>query len=192
MKDRKFNQTLFLAIIVVLLFCIPMFCLNRNKSQDSVSVNDMSFDKNEDSYSVNVNVSVNLDEVSRLPAIKEPYVGMEVNSFDRLTCGVADGPVNMFYEEIDGERVFVKIYTVCSYGQIDYILHCANDVVVKVVDYATIKEAYDKIGRKSSKNNNNNYDVNDYTHPDDFYYDHIDDFVDFEEAEDYFYQHTSK
>lgn len=43
------------------------------------------------------------------------------------------------------------------------------------------------ISRKSSssKNSSDPYDAKDYAHPDDFYYDHYDDFVDFEEAEDY-------
>lgn len=35
------------------------------------------------------------------------------------------------------------------------------------------------------------FDVNDYSHPDDFYYDHRDDFYDFEDAEDYFYEHNN-
>ena len=33
------------------------------------------------------------------------------------------------------------------------------------------------------------YDVHDYSHPDDFYYDHRDDFLDYEDAEDYFNDH---
>lgn len=37
----------------------------------------------------------------------------------------------------------------------------------------------------SSKKSSSSYNAKDYAHPDDFYYDHYDDFVDFEEAEDY-------
>lgn len=37
----------------------------------------------------------------------------------------------------------------------------------------------------SSKSSSDPYNARDYAHPDDFYYDHYDDFVDFEEAEDY-------
>lgn len=37
----------------------------------------------------------------------------------------------------------------------------------------------------SSKSSSDPYNAKDYAHPDDFYYDHYDDFVDFEEAEDY-------
>ena len=33
------------------------------------------------------------------------------------------------------------------------------------------------------------YDASDYSHPDDFYYDHYDDFYDFEEAEEYYEEH---
>lgn len=43
--------------------------------------------------------------------------------------------------------------------------------------------------KKNSSAKSDLYDVYDYTHADDFYYDHWDDFSDFEEAEDYFDEH---
>ena len=43
--------------------------------------------------------------------------------------------------------------------------------------------------KKNSSAKSDPYDVYDYTHADDFYYDHWDDFSDFEEAEDYFDEH---
>ena len=42
---------------------------------------------------------------------------------------------------------------------------------------------------KKSSAKSDPYDVYDYSHADDFYYDHWDDFTDFEEAEDYFDEH---
>ncbi|MBQ8966105.1 hypothetical protein [Ruminococcus sp.] len=33
------------------------------------------------------------------------------------------------------------------------------------------------------------YDADSFYHPDDFYYDHYDDFYDYEDAEDYWYEH---
>ncbi len=44
--------------------------------------------------------------------------------------------------------------------------------------------------KPSSSGKKDFYGANEYAHPDDFYYDHIDDFWDYEEAEDYFYEHT--
>ena len=37
--------------------------------------------------------------------------------------------------------------------------------------------------------NSDPYDAQDYSHPDDFYYDYYDDFWDYEDAEDYWYEH---
>ena len=45
---------------------------------------------------------------------------------------------------------------------------------------------------KSSKSNSDDdpYNASDYSHPDDFYYDHYDDFWDYEEAEEYYEEHN--
>ena len=42
---------------------------------------------------------------------------------------------------------------------------------------------------KKSSAKSDPYDVYDYSHADDFYFDHWNDFIDFEEAEDYFDEH---
>ena len=47
-------------------------------------------------------------------------------------------------------------------------------------------------GSSNSEKDDDPYDANEYVHPDDFYYDHYDDFVDFEDAEDYYYSHGGK
>ncbi len=47
--------------------------------------------------------------------------------------------------------------------------------------------------KKSSttkRDSRDEFDADEYAHPDDFYYDHYDDFVDFEEAEDYWEDHN--
>ena len=49
------------------------------------------------------------------------------------------------------------------------------------------------ISKKSSttkRDSRDEFDADEYAHPDDFYYDHYDDFVDFEEAEDYWEDHN--
>lgn len=44
--------------------------------------------------------------------------------------------------------------------------------------------------KATSKPKDDPYNASDYAHADDFYYDHWDDFVDFEEAEDYYDEHS--
>lgn len=41
----------------------------------------------------------------------------------------------------------------------------------------------------ASKKYSEPYDAKSYAHPDDFYYDHYDDFWDYEDAEEYYYEH---
>lgn len=44
--------------------------------------------------------------------------------------------------------------------------------------------------KSSGRKNDDPYNAKDYVHPDDFYYDYFDDFIDFEEAEDYWNEHN--
>ncbi len=52
---------------------------------------------------------------------------------------------------------------------------------------------YKTYSRKSysSKSSGDSYNAKDYDHADDFYYDYYDDFSDYEEAEDYFNEHSN-
>ena len=52
---------------------------------------------------------------------------------------------------------------------------------------ATTK-AYQEPTTKKPSTQKDPYGANEFAHPDDFYYDHVDDFWDYEEAEDYFYE----
>ena len=42
----------------------------------------------------------------------------------------------------------------------------------------------------TKRDSRDEFDADEYAHPDDFYYDHYNDFVDFEEAEDYWEDHN--
>ena len=46
--------------------------------------------------------------------------------------------------------------------------------------------------KTKSKSSGDPYDAASYLHPDDFYYDHLDDFWDYEDAEDYWQKHQEK
>lgn len=49
-------------------------------------------------------------------------------------------------------------------------------------------KAYQEPTTKKPSTNKDPYGANEFAHPDDFYYDHVDDFWDYEEAEDYYYE----
>jgi len=116
--------------------------------------------------------------------IAAPYVGMSAYDLKWLSCGKAQGPVNSFYRKIKGENKLVEVYGVYSEGKVTYILQSVDGVLIDVYEMPSSNSSKSK--KSISKDE---YDVDDYAHPDDFYYYHIDDFVDYEEAEDYYYKH---
>ncbi len=54
---------------------------------------------------------------------------------------------------------------------------------------STNKTSSGSSSKKTNSEKSDEFDARDYAHPDDFYYDHRDDFIDFEEAEDYWEDH---
>ena len=49
---------------------------------------------------------------------------------------------------------------------------------------------YSSSKSSTSKKSSDPYDAKSYVHPDDFFYDYYDDFWDYEDAEDYYYEHA--
>jgi hypothetical protein len=65
-------------------------------------------------------------------------------------------------------------------------VECESNKVTRVNTYEVRKKS-NRSG--SSSNKSDPYDISKYTDADDFYYDYKDDFIDFEEAEDYYKKH---
>lgn len=127
---------------------------------------------------------------------KIPYKGMRESDINKTIMGR--------YHEIDTDSKYgdTKYYWRTNYGEIMLIVTCKEGKVTSVSRYGwgyfwteDIKpiwngtNPYKNKKSSSSKKKEDPYDVNDYSDPEDFYYDNYDDFWDYEDAEDYFNEH---
>lgn len=126
---------------------------------------------------------------------KIPYEGMSESDINRTIMGK--------YHDIDTDSKYgkTKYYWKTNSGDIMLIVTCKDKKVSSVNRYGwgyfwtdDIKPIWDgknpytsssyKSKKKSKKTDP--YNVNDYSDPEDFYYDNYDDFWEYEEAEDYY------
>lgn len=111
-----------------------------------------------------------------------PYVGMSESQINTSSLGKY-GETAHNYERAKRANLY---YWYNSQNKCIFVVRCLDGKVIKVTDY---------------RNNPWNYhpgkvtitytapDVSDYYSPEDFYDDYYDDFFDYEEAEDYYYEH---
>ena len=124
---------------------------------------------------------------------KIPYEGMSESDINKTIMGN--------YHEIDtsSKYGYTKYYWRTNYGEIMLIVTCKDRKVTSVSRYGwgyfwteDIKpiwngtNPYKNKKSRSSRKKSDSYDVNEYSDPEDFYYDNYDDFWDYEEAEDYY------
>ena len=124
---------------------------------------------------------------------KIPYEGMSESDINKTIMGN--------YHEIDtsSKYGYTKYYWRTNSGEIMLIVTCKDRKVTSVSRYGWgyfwteyIKpiwngtNPYKNKKSNSSKKKEDPYNVNDYSDPEDFYYDNYDDFWEYEEAEDYY------
>ena len=127
---------------------------------------------------------------------KIPYEGMSESDINKTIMGN--------YHEIDTDSKYGKTtyYWRTNSGEIMLIVTCKDRKVTSVSRYGwgyfwtdDIKpiwngtNPYKDKKSSSSKKKEDPYNVNEYSDPEDFYYDNYDDFWEYEEAEDYYNEH---
>lgn len=123
-----------------------------------------------------------------------PYVGMSEKYISMTSLGTPSSEVRHNSEMISGERYIANLYDFKENGHTIFTARCVQGKVTNVWDKRD-QDTSRPVSQSSSANKNKTsqdddpYDVNNYTHPDDFYYDHYDDFFDYYDAEDYFNDH---
>ncbi len=124
---------------------------------------------------------------------KIPYEGMSETHINKTIMGK--------YHDIDTSSKYgnTKYYWKTNSGDIMLIVTCKEGKVTSISRYgwdyywtADLKpiwngtNPYKNKKSSSSKKKEDPYNVNDYSDPEDFYYDNYDDFWEYEEAEDYY------
>lgn len=118
-----------------------------------------------------------------------PYVGMSESKINGTVLGTNYELVHN-YDWIKDKRIKANVYRFKNGDAIIFVARCLNGRVDSVYDYRddpwVIRDipSFDKNTEEDDP-----YDVNDYSDPEDFYYDNYDDFWDYEDAEDYFNEH---
>ena len=137
-----------------------------------------------------------------------PYKGMNESDINKTIMGK---PYKSETEKNSWGEYYTKYYWRANDGETMLIVTCKDKAVTSVSRYGwgyywteDIKPVWNgknpyknKTSSSSSsykknsakKSNDDPYNVNDYTDPEDFYYDNYDDFWEYEEAEDYFNEH---
>ncbi len=129
---------------------------------------------------------------------KIPYEGMP-------EAYINDTIMGKYHEKDTSSKYgFTKYYWRTNYGDIMLIVSCYEGEVSSVSRYGwgyfwtddikpiwNGKNPYTSSSYKSESKSKKSdpYNVNDYSDPEDFYYDNYDDFWEYEEAEDYFNEH---
>lgn len=112
-----------------------------------------------------------------------PYVAMKESEINSTSLGKVDY-IGHNTVKFQSRTLY---YWLNSKKQTIYFAACANGSVVDVKDYRNDPWAYNPT--KKFEPIEDDFDVEDYYSPEDFYEDYYDDFFDYEEAEDYYYEH---
>ncbi|MBQ3379823.1 MAG: hypothetical protein IJG50_08190 [Clostridia bacterium] len=138
-------------------------------------------------------------EAKKLYGDKEPYVGMSEAYINYTSLGRADD-VDLQFDEVSSYEAGKTRYRMTStyYFYRGYTLivkvQCVDGRVKQIWDYREKETVNDKPGAAShSAYTDPGLPASeDFDHPSDFYEWYIDDFIDYEEAEDYYYDHGGR
>lgn len=121
-----------------------------------------------------------------------PFVGMPESRISDTSLGRPSSIVRHNSEMINGQRHFANLYDFYENGKRIFTARCIDGSVTQVWDERDkVQSTYTpKTGSGSSFNNDS--EVDGFTDPDVFYYWHRDNFIDYEDAEDYYYSHGGK
>ena len=96
-------------------------------------------------------------------------------------------------ECIGGEQYRANLYDFMDGEHVIFTARCVRGQVTEVWDNRNSdfsRPAYHPSTSSGTKDDDEDpYHASDYYDAEDFYYDHYDDFFDFEDAEDYYYEH---
>ena len=118
-----------------------------------------------------------------------PYVGMSESRIADTSLGKPSDKVRHNYETINGEVYSANLYDFYQNGKRIFTARCIKGRVTEVWDERNnTSSSYTPKSGKSSTGPS----VEGFSHPEDFYDWYWDDFYDYEDAEDYYYEHGGR
>jgi len=133
----------------------------------------------------------------QLKVIKErvktgvPFVDMPEEYIDKTILGSPSEKIRHNWEISGSKRFLANLYDFYNEEGKIFTARCVDGIVTQVWDYRDSPvKPYIPQNPDSSVEDEDPYNAADYSHPEDFYYDHYDDFFDYEDAEDYYNEHT--
>ncbi len=123
-----------------------------------------------------------------------PFVGMSESDIANTSLGHPSAEVRHNSEMVNGKRVTANLYDFKIGNKTIFIARCYHGTVKQVFDHRDDPVSYNRktssSSKKEKKKYEDEYNVNDYSDPEDFYDDNYDDFYDYYDAEDYYYEYS--
>ena len=139
------------------------------------------------------------EEEEKMRKKDEPYKGMKEKYINITLMGRAkEKRTEHYWRDTPGKRTQDIQYRYMWYnsnGAKKFMAVCRNGRVSSVVEFVSSTTSGKKTYRGNTSRNNDRkdmYDVQDYDDPEDFYYDHADEFDDIQGAEDYWEEAQSE
>lgn len=122
---------------------------------------------------------------------KVPFVGMSESEIEYTSLGKPSSKVRHNKQRINGKAYTANLYDFKVGTKIIFTAICVRGKVTEVWDKRNEqKNTYIPSKKKKIDSNDDPYNANEYSDAEDFYDDYYDDFYDFEDAEDYYNEHT--
>lgn len=127
-----------------------------------------------------------------------PFVGLEESRIGQTSLGKPDPHMRRVAGTAGGEATILFRYDFVQKNKTVFSAYCYNGRVVLVEDCRSApiptNKPVDPYGGSSDSGGSSSLhcDPKEFDSPDDFYYRYIDEFVDYEEAEEYHYSHGGR
>lgn len=130
------------------------------------------------------------DRIEAMDKIRNgiPYVGMSEDYIGITSLGKPSEDVRHNFQCINGEQYFTNLYDFYNGKKVIFTARCISGRVTEIWDWRDSPDV--SVPSFSPKPSSDPYNVDEYSNEEDFFDDHYDDFFSYEDAEEYYYDHT--
>lgn len=121
-----------------------------------------------------------------------PYVGMSEALINHTSLGRPSDKVRHNYQVKNGQQYLANLYDFYQGGKKIFTARCVLGKVTEVWDMRDSQQTTSVPKKKPNSSSNSGPNVEGFSDPEDFYDEYWDDFFDYEDAEDYYYDHGGR